>query len=207
MTSPLVVSALIVAGLAPDGDRSASWRKGYPAPEYRGRVPDSPLRRRLPAADRTRLELRTGDRVLVAVGLADGRQAVATRLALHVLSPDSVTRTPWADVDSGTLDPATRTLAVRWVWGASTRLTFAEDRASVRFNQAFRERVQQSVVHTTSVALPGGRRARVALRRDEDGELFSQVLADADVDLADPEVAALVDAAEDAVRDAAGLPR
>ena len=194
-----MLSAPIVAGVAQVRDRSARG--------YRGAVPVSPRNRRLTASDRARLELRSGDRALVAVELADGRRAVASRLALHVVSADSVTRTPWADVDNGTLDATTRTLSIRWVWGATTRLTFAEDRASVRFSQTFRERVQQSVVHTTSVALPDGRRARVALRRDEDGELFSQVLADGDVDLADPAVAALVDAAEDTVRDAAGLPR
>jgi len=170
-------------------------------------VPVSPRRRRLSAAERARLELRPRDRVLASVQLADGTLAVASRLALHVVDATTVTRTPWADVDHGTLDAPTRTLTVRWVWGATTALTFAEDRASVAFAQTFRERVQQSVIHTTSVPLPRGRRARVALRRDEDGELFSQVIADDSVDLADPQVAALVDAAEDAVRDAAGLPR
>ena len=170
-------------------------------------MPAQPRRRRPAADERARLDLRPGDRALIAADLADGRRAIATRLALYLLTPDEVTRTPWADVDAGSLDPATRTLTIRWVWGGSTRVTFAEDRASVAFSQSFRERVQASVVHTTSVALPGGRRARVALRRDEDGELFSQVLAEGDVDLADPAVAALVDAAENAVRDAAGLPR
>jgi hypothetical protein len=170
-------------------------------------VPAIPRSRRPAADERARLALRPGDRALVAADLTDGRRVVATRLALYVLTADEVTRAPWADVDQGSLDPATRTLTVRWVWGDSTRLRFAEDRASIVFNQTFRERVQASVVHTTSVALPGGRRARVALRRDEDGELFSQVLAEGDVDLADPDVAPLIDAAEDAVRDAAGLPR
>ncbi|WP_051681599.1 hypothetical protein [Cellulomonas sp. HZM] len=170
-------------------------------------MPTSPRSRRLTAADRARVALRPGDRVLASATLADERVVVCSRLALHVLAPGEILRTPWADVDHGALDPATRTLVVRWVWGGSSELAFADDRASVAVAQTFRERVQQSVVHTTNVALPGGRRARVALRRDEDGELFSQVLADPDVDLADPVVARLVDAAEDDVRDAAGLPR
>ena len=93
------------------------------------------------------------------------------------------------------------------MWGEAERLTFAEVPASYAFSQSFRERVQQSVVHAVSVTLPGGQRARVVLRRDETGTMFTQVLGDASIDLSDPAVAALVDAAEDEVRDAVGLPR
>lgn len=163
----------------------------------------------LTADDRRRLDLRRGDRVLVAATLTDGRRVAASRLALHLLSderPDeTAVRTPWADVDRGSLDPETRTLTVRWVWGATDALAFGTDRASVSFAQTFRERVQQSVVHAAAVTLPAGGQARVALRRDEDGELFTQVIADDGVDLADPEVARAVDQAETQVRAAAGL--
>ena len=155
--------------------------------------------------DRRRIDLRPGDRVLVAAALTDGRRVAASRLALYVLSDGTVARTPWADVDRGSLDAATRTLTVRWVWGGADRFTFHDDRGSARFAQTFRERVQASVVHATTVALPAGGQARVALRRDEDGELFTQVVADEGVDLADPEVTAAVDRAEDALRASAGL--
>lgn len=161
--------------------------------------------RALTADDRRRLDLRRGDRVLVAATLADGRRVAASRLALHVLSDDTSARTPWADVDRGSLDPETRTLRVRWVWGATDAFVFAADRTSVSFAQTFRERVQQSVAHAATVTLPAGGQARVALRRDEDGELFTQVLADDGVDLADPAVARAVDEAEQQVRAAAGL--
>ncbi len=165
-------------------------------------------RRRLRAADRTRLDLRPGDSVLVSTELADGRWAVASRRALHLLGPEgTAVRHPWSDADHGSLDPATRTMSLRWVWGDTERLTFAEVPGSFAFSQTFRERVQQSVVHAVSVTLPDGRRARVVLRRDEDGTLFTQVLGDSSIDLTDPAVAAVVDAAEDEVRDAAGLPR
>ena len=102
--------------------------------------------------------------------LSDGRWAVASRQALHLLGPDGpVVRHPWSDVDHGSLDPTTRTLTLRWVWGDTERLTFAEEPGSYAFSQTFRERVQQSVVHAASVTLPGGHRARVVLRRDEAG--------------------------------------
>ena len=165
-------------------------------------------RRRLPDAVRARLELHPGDAVLVATELADDRWVVASRLALYVLDPgEPAARYPWSDVDHGALDPATRTLSVRWVWGRTTRLVFADAPGSSAFAQTFRERVQQSVVHAVAATLPDGQRIRVALRRGEDGELFTQVLGEASVDLSDPRVAAVVDAAEDEVRDAAGLPR
>jgi hypothetical protein len=165
-------------------------------------------RRRIPAAERSRLDLRAGDAVLVSTELADGRWAVATRRALHLLAPDGpVVRHPWADVDHGSLDAATRTMTLRWVSGESEQLIFAEVPGSYAFSQTFRERVQQSVVHATSVTLPGDHRVRVVLRRDEDGQLFTQVLGEATVDLTDPAVAAILDAAEDEVRDAVGLPR
>ena len=165
-------------------------------------------RRRLPTTDRSRLDLRPGDAVLVSTELSDGRWAVASRRALHLVPPDGpVVRHPWSDVDHGSLDPATRTMTLRWVWGESERMTFAEVPGSFAFSQTFRERVQQSVVHAVAVTLPRGRRARVVLRRDEAGTMFTQVLGDASIDLSDPAVAAVLDAAEDEVRDAVGLPR
>ena len=61
-------------------------------------------------------------------------------------------------------------------------------------------------MHAVATTLPDGRRIRVALRRGEDGELFTQVLGEGSVDLSDPAVAAAVDTAEDEVRDAVGAP-
>lgn len=164
-------------------------------------------RRRLPATERARLDLPPGDAVLAAVELADGQWVVASRRALHVLGSTDVARSPWCDIDGGTLDPATRTLAVRWVWGTTSQLVFPEEPGARTFAQAFRERVQQSVVHVVTASVPDGRRVRVALRRDEDGELFTQVISDGTVDLADPLVSAAVEAAEAEIRDTAGLPR
>jgi hypothetical protein len=165
-------------------------------------------RRRLPDAVRSRLDLSPGDAVLVSTELVDDRWVVASRLALHVLdSGEDAARYPWSDVDHGAMDPATRTLSVRWVWGRTTRLVFADAPGSTAFAETFRERVQQSVVHAVATTLPDGQRIRVALRRGQDGELFTQVLGEGSVDISDPAVAAAVDAAEDEVRDAVGLPR
>jgi hypothetical protein len=172
---------------------------------YRGRVPLTS--RRLAAADRSRIDL-DGDKVLAAVELKDGRRAVVTRRAFYVLTDGDVRRDAWCEVDRGSLDPEKRALSVRWVSGASDVLLLGEERASVAFTQMFRERVQASVVHAVSVDLGRGTSPlRVALRRDEDGDLFTQVVGDDSVDLGDPVTLARVEAAEAEVREAAGLRR
>jgi hypothetical protein len=168
-----------------------------------------PLFRRrptLPAEVRHRLGVRAGDRVVASAQLVDG-WAVATVHGLSIaLDGADVRRRPWSDVDRATLDPESATLTVVWVEGAPELLRLTDDRPAA-FPAALRERVQSSVVHTETVTTPDGRRIRVALRRGEDGALLTQVLGDDSVDLADPAVAALVDAAEARVREAAGLPR
>ncbi|MGN8245194.1 hypothetical protein ACTHAM_002310 [Cellulomonas soli] len=164
-------------------------------------------RRTLPAEMQAQVRLAPHDAVLTAVELTDGRWAVATRAGLQLIDRTSATRHAWSDVDRGSLEPQARVLTVHWVDGTSSALPLPSDRHAPRFAQVFRERVQQSVVHDRPVALPGGRQVRVALRRDPGGDLFTQVLGDGGVDLDDPAVAALVDAAEDQVRDAAGLLR
>jgi hypothetical protein len=169
-----------------------------------------PLFRRppsLPADVRARLDLPAGDRVVASARLVDG-WAVATVRALSLAldgDGDVVRRRPWSDVDRATLDPETAALTVVWVHGGSDVLRLADDRVAA-FPGVLRERVQSSVVHTETVTLADGGRVRVALRRDETGRLLTQVLGDERVDLTDPAVAALVDAAEARVREAAGLP-
>lgn len=167
-------------------------------------VPLFSRRPSLPDAYRLRLDLPRGDRALATVELTDGRWAVATRRALYVLTDDTVERHPWPDVDRANLTVETATVTVHRVDGTSQDLPLAE-RGAPTFARTLRERVQASVVHAETVALPAGRTVRVAVRHDEDGSLFSQVIGDAAVDLEDPAVAALVDAAELRVRRAAGL--
>jgi hypothetical protein len=165
------------------------------------------LRRRpsLPAAVRARLDLPGDDRVVAAAELTDG-WAVASRRALHLVRGDGpARRRPWADVDRASLDPQTATLSVIWVEGPADQLHLASD-GRQPFPGVLRERVQSSVVHSETVTLRDGRRIRVALRRGEDGRLLTQVIGDGRVDLTDPDVAAVVDAAEERVREAAGLP-
>ena len=165
------------------------------------------LRRRaaLPDDVRSALDLAPRERVLAYAPLTDG-WAVATSQRLHVVPSGGAptTRRPWLDVSTGRLDADTAVLTVTWVdGGAATDLHLADDR--MEFPRVFRQCVDTSLVHTEQVTLPRGASVRVALRRDADDRLVTQVLGTGDVDLRDPATAAAVDAAELRVREAAGL--
>ncbi|OZB87580.1 MAG: hypothetical protein B7X41_12575 [Microbacterium sp. 14-71-5] len=161
---------------------------------------------RPPADVRRRLALPSGDALLVAVRLPDDRWAVASRHGLHLVpAVGDVAHVPWSTIERGTLDTATHTLTVHWVTGATAALELPEDADGKAFARTFRERVQQSVVHTTSVSVPGGGQVQVALRRTAEGELFTQVLGGSRVDLDDRRVLEAIDQAEARVREAAGL--
>lgn len=161
---------------------------------------------RLPDDQRARLDAADRRAVLAATRLSDERWVAATRRALYVLSDDAVRRWPWAQVDHGRLDAETGGLEIRLVSSARLTLPLVDATSSRPFAATFRERVQSSVVHTREVELPGARTVQVALRRDEDGTLFTQVIGDGRVDLTDPRVVAALDEAEAGVREAAGLP-
>ena len=159
----------------------------------------------LPPDVRDRLDLAKGDRVLAAAEITGG-WAIASRRALRATAVDGkILRRPWADVDRASLDPTTDTITVVWIDGRRLNLHLLDNQHPA-FSRALHERVQSSVVHRETVRIPGGAQVQVALRRDENGELFSQLIGRGQVDLTDPTVAALVDAAEARVRGAAGLP-
>ncbi|WP_454043541.1 hypothetical protein [Cellulosimicrobium sp. Marseille-Q8652] len=165
-------------------------------------------RHSLPDPVRRALDVPAGDRVLASAELVDGSWAVATRSTLLTCGPSGAVtlRRPWSDVDRASYAPESSTISVTWVDGdAPAELRLADPRRS-SLVQTLRERVQSSVVLSETVTFAAGRTARVAVRRDLDGGLFSQVVTGPGVDLGDPEVAARVDAAESRVRSASGLP-
>lgn len=170
--------------------------------------------RRSPVPDdiRRALNLTHGERVLAGATLADGAWAVATTADLAVATeslgdqPTVIkTRRPWCDVDRASFDPERSVLTVEWVDAEpELRLTLT-DPGRTAFPQVLRERVQWSVVLSEIVTLPDGHEVKVAVRRTTDGDLFSQAIAGPGVNLDDPAVAGIVDAAEARVRGAAGM--
>ncbi|MBE7701104.1 hypothetical protein H9623_12425 [Oerskovia sp. Sa1BUA8] len=159
----------------------------------------------LPDDARRSLHLAPKDAVLASAQLTDGSWAVATRTVLATTG-DTASARPWCDVDRAGYDPGSASLTVEWVDGAPPLVLHLADVRRTALAQAVRERVQSSVVLAEVVALGGGRSAKVAVRRDTDGSLFSQVVAEAGVDLEDPRTRAVIDAAEDRVRSMSGLP-
>ncbi|NHT17301.1 hypothetical protein [Cellulomonas sp. IC4_254] len=163
-------------------------------------------RHALPDDVRRALDLPAGDRVLAAAASGE-RWLAATRLALYVAGSGAdapVRRHLWSDVDRASFAPEPAAITVHWVTGSVEELPL-DPPVPVTFAQTLRERVQSSVVHVETVTVPGAGPVRVALRRGEAGELFTQVIGTGRVDLTDPGVAALLDAAEARVRAAAGL--
>lgn len=168
-------------------------------------------RRLLPTAVRAQLDLPAGDALLKTAVLTDGTYAAASRHALHRIipaatgAPGTVTSYPWCDVDRAAFDPETATITVHLVDATAVALPLVPGTRPA-FATTLRERVQASVVHAASLPVPGTAGVRVAVRRDGSGEMFSQVIAERGVDLADPDLAARVDELERRVRGAAGLP-
>ena len=163
----------------------------------------------LPTDVRAALALSRGERVLAAGRLVDGWAIATTHGPAVVRTADAGTdvtlRRSWTDVSAGRLDADTQALTVEWVDGATPTVLELSDARSLAFATAFRQCVDSSVVHRERVTLPGGTDVQVALRRDGTGNLFVQVMGPGTVDITDPATAALVDAAEARVREAAGL--
>jgi len=158
----------------------------------------------LPAEAAAVLELEAGERVLAWAALPGGGTAAATVEGLRVMTPRGrLVRRPWVDVDHAAWDQDSGTLAVWWV--GSRQATPLEVGGGSFLPEVVHERVRASVVLTREVALPGGLSATVALRKAADGALSTQVVPGRGVDIADPQVAALLARARAGLREDAGL--
>lgn len=134
------------------------------------------------------------------------RYAIATEHRVVLDLGDQVMVRRWCDVDSASLDAQSAELTIRWADGSGATTVTLSDAKPQAFARVFRERVQSSVVHAETVKLPGGGTVRVAVRRDENDALFSEVIGDGRVRLDDPATASVIVAAEARVRESVGLP-
>jgi hypothetical protein len=141
------------------------------------------------------LELGRGDRLLAWSSLVGGGAAAATIKDLRIVTPrgQKIVQ-PWVQVDHAVWEQESRMLVIWWVDSRKTTPLEIQDDVG-RLPEVVRERVQSSVVLTASVPLPGGRAARVALRRAVDGSLTAQSLLPPGVKQGAPDVAPLVLAA------------
>ncbi|KNX37421.1 hypothetical protein [Luteipulveratus halotolerans] len=140
------------------------------------------------------LDLARGERVIAfAVDDNTGASVVATTWHLAAVSSAHtlLLRRPWHEVGAGQWSADTWTLSVTWTDRTqATQWTFAQQ--DLRLMQAFRERVEATVVVTEPLGLTGARRSgRVVLRKDlATQELFVQTVLGRGTPADDPDVQA-----------------
>jgi hypothetical protein len=153
------------------------------------------------------LQLEAGDRVVAAC--PDGATSevlVASTHHLSIVASDGGMRLrkPWHLVDTGRYDDDADVLHVTWVdRDPDLALHVGGHRP---FLQAFRERVQASVVIADSLDLGSGRTARLVIRKDlRQDRLLDQVILGPGVRLGDPGVRPRIGAARRMLREQVGL--
>ena len=133
-------------------------------------------------------DLDHGERVIAAAPLDDGGTITVTTHRLVVDGPESV-RCPWHLIDSGGYRPDRDELWASFV-DERPRQTWRIS-APAQVPDAFRERVQASVVLVERVDIDRATSARVVLRKDlSDGALSVQVLYKDGADPDHPELRA-----------------
>ncbi|SDD10882.1 hypothetical protein SAMN05216410_2851 [Sanguibacter gelidistatuariae] len=168
----------------------------------------------MPAEIRRALPLSPGDSALASALLRDGGWVVATQHTLvFVAAPDPEQATlapptswPWCQVDRASWDPESASLTVRWVDTAAPLPLHLVHPERTTFARVFRERVQYSVILAETVHLPDGLSARVAVRRDASGDLFTQVVPDPGADVRSARSAQLIRSALSRLRSTSGAP-
>ena len=169
----------------------------------------------LPPAVAQALGRAKGERVLACeVDDFTGAYVVATTYALVVVTStgERALRRRWLSVDAASWEPETATLTVTWADGGRAGQWSFRNRESQESRRNFlpetvRERVQASVVLSTSLTLGDRRTGRVAVRQDfATRELISQTILGRHARADDPEVQAHVQAALAHLLDQVGLP-
>jgi hypothetical protein len=151
---------------------------------------------RLPDDARARIDLARGERVLSAARLGDGDWVAATDQALV----GAGWRAPWSAATHAQWYDDASTLEVAWLDDAGDR----QDRSLVLdepglLPETVHERVTATILISRHLPVSGRNGVRVVGRRQPGSdEVEWQVVADAGVDAADPEVSARV---EEAVRE------
>lgn len=144
---------------------------------------------RIPDQARDGLGLRPGERILAAAQDARGQWFAATEQALV----SAGRRVPWVDVSHAQWLPDESVLLVDPVPGTFDRLRVALPEPG-RLPEAVHERVMASIVVSRRVPVSPGTSVRVVGRDDGSGGMVWQVLPEAGVDPADPEVRRATDA-------------
>ena len=145
-----------------------------------------------------------GDRQATAEELADGRWIVAGRHAVIVVGERGVEDSGmWHEIQFAAWDADSRVLRVVWVDPARTEIavkTQAKDPGALMVEVS--EKVNHALVVQRVVEASNGTRLTASIRRREDGELFSTLVADGPLDAEGKRQGDLLEAM---VRDGVGL--
>ncbi|HHU11546.1 MAG TPA: hypothetical protein GXZ60_16270 [Intrasporangiaceae bacterium] len=153
------------------------------------------------------LGLGKGDAVLASCPASDGAVLVASSHRLSVVGADGAVQLqrPWHLVDTGRYDNEADVLTVTWVDRAPDLPLHVGGHRP--FLQAFRERVQATVVIAEQIDLPASRQARVVIRKNlAENRLLDQVILGPGVRLAAPGVRDRIEVVRRALREQVGLP-
>ncbi|HEX6197847.1 MAG TPA: hypothetical protein VFZ37_18185 [Jiangellaceae bacterium] len=149
------------------------------------------------------VELGRGERVLASDVTTDGAPIVATNHRVLLPTPDGLASISWANVDRATFDRESGLLTVietAMAGGRPRRHRLRVDGALTLLD-VIREQVKASVILTRHVPIADGKGARISGRRRPDtGALTWNVTVDVGLDVDDPDVRRLIDAALAAVR-------
>jgi len=158
---------------------------------------------RTPRADRPRVDLGPGERLLAWAATSDGAVLAGTRDAVYLAG----TRLPWEQVEAADWDRDSELFQLTEVgaWGERRREhTFTLGEPG-RFLELVRERVTASLVLQRHVPVRGGAGLRVIARRAPRGGAVAWFVDyDVGVDPDDPEVRSLAEAALAAARGEVG---
>ncbi len=136
--------------------------------------------------------------------LTDGRFLIAGDHALFLVGEDGIEDSGmWYQVQYASWAAETRKLRVLWVDpGAQPLNLVTVDENPDQFMRVLTSRVDRAIVSSKQLRLPSGITVTVTVRRRADGQLFSSVLADGDIQVADEPY---LDAFEEAVLAELGL--
>lgn len=125
-------------------------------------------------------------------------------VAVSVTTQATLIDAYWFQIDRAAWEPNSRLLKVVFATGRAPMLFRVAEKSPMEFLALFRERVDSSVVIAETIPLTSAENVRVAVRRDEFGDLFVQAIADPNVDLTHPLVRKKVEPVVDRLREVSG---
>lgn len=147
----------------------------------------------MPAEVKRTLTLQPGERVLGVCHSEGTTHLVATDRGLYVVDPPDLTRWRWDEIDQVAWQPPLLELEVRTDAGATGRCVMPVDTQG-DLPAVVRDRVTNSIIVNSRVAVPGGHVRVVARRQSDTGRIEWRVVPSPRVDPTDAGVRAQADA-------------